>query len=152
VYFVGRSQGTANEKLSLEDARKDAASQALVYLGGFAKQDFEERRLSLNLSSATLDPTTGANNYQHFVNENFISLMLSKENYWEIRRTPGGDQYFSYVLMPFPINQSLKSFSAQQLEEAKQRVRDAQTDAAKKQAQDVVDFWEKTQSVFARTQ
>lgn len=148
VYFVGRSSGTASERTAFDQTRQDVVDQVLLYLGAFAERDFEERRLSLNLESQTLDPTVAAKDFRDFASKNFVSQIRATETYWEYRRTPGGDQYFGYSLIPFPVNQSMRGFADQQVADAQRLVREAQTDEAKRQAQDVVEFWEQTKSVF----
>ena len=146
--FVGRSSATASERLAMDQARQDVIQQAVEYLGGFAERDFEQRRTSMGLESSVLDPTAAARDLRDYVAQNFVSQILTKATYWEYRRTPGGDAYFGYVLIPFPINQSMTSFAEQQITAAQQRVRDAQTDEAKKPAQDALEFWETTKSMF----
>ncbi len=150
VYFVGVSTGAATESSALDRARLDVVLQATQYLGGFAERDYQQRALSMNLESATLDPTVAAKDFINYANKNFVSQIRTKESYWELRRTPGGDQYFAYVLVPFPVNQSMSKFADQQVADAQKRVREAQTEDAKKQAQDVLDFWQETESLFER--
>jgi hypothetical protein len=148
VYFVGVSSGNATERSALEQARQDVIKQAQEYLGGFAKRDFQERAVRMGLDSSTFDPTVAARDLVAYASENFVSKVRTKESYWEYRRTAGGDQYFAYVLIPLPVNQSMSQFADQQIADAQRRVQEAKTEEAKKQAQNVLEFWQQTESMF----
>jgi hypothetical protein len=148
VYFVGLSSGNATERSAREQARQDVIQQALEYLGGYAKRDFQERAVSMHLDSSILDPTIAARDFVAYANENFVDKVRTDKVYWELRRTPGGDQYFVYVLIPIPVNQSLGKFADEKIADTQRRVQEAKTEDAKKQAQNVLDFWQQTQSIF----
>ena len=148
VNFVGVSTGAAEEATARDRARLDVVSQVTLFLGVFAERDFEERAVSMNLDSGSLDPTVAARDYVSYTNKNFVSRIRTAKTYWELRSTPGGNEYFVYAFVPFPVNESMSSFAASQIAAAQKSIREAQDEKAKKQAQDVVDFWQQTQSVF----
>jgi hypothetical protein len=102
----------------------------------------------MHLDSSILDPTIAARDFVAYANENFVDKVRTDKVYWELRRTPGGDQYFVYVLIPIPVNQSLGKFADEKIADTQRRVQEAKTEDAKKQAQNVLDFWQQTQSIF----
>lgn len=145
VYFVGRSSGAASEALAIGQARQDVIAQVQQYIGGELKTNLQNRLLSMNLVSAGLDPTSIGNDFTNYVSDNVVSEIRTQATYWQERTTPGGYEFFGYVLMPFPVNRSMASYAGQQAALAQQRVREAQNEAAKKQAQQVLDFWLKAE-------
>jgi hypothetical protein len=148
MYFVGRSRGVATERGAVADARRDVGDQVLEYLGGYAEREYEERALQHGLTSSVIDPTVAAKEMSDFTYRNYVSQNPPKEVYWEYRRTPGGDAYFAYVYQAVPVNQASEDFRDAKIEEAQSRVRQAQTDEAKDQAQRTLEYWEQTDPLF----
>jgi hypothetical protein len=68
--------------------------------------------------------------------------------YWEYRRTPGGDAYFAYVLQAVPVDQAMDRFAESRVEDAQERVRQAQDVRAREQAAAYLEFWEETRDAF----
>jgi hypothetical protein len=148
MFFVGRSVGTATEQTAVANSRQDVVDQVLEYLGGFAQREFEQRAVSVGLESAVLDPTTASRQFRDFAYQEYVRQNPPQDVYWEYRRTPGGDAYFAYVLQAVPVAQAMDRFAETKVEEAQERVRQAQDARARQQAEDYMEFWTETQGAF----
>ena len=148
MFFVGRSVGAAMERSAVTDARQDVVDQVLEYLGGFAQRDFQARAVSFGLESAVLDPTSAGQQFRDFAYREYVRQNPPQDVYWEYRRTPGGDAYFAYVLQAVPVNRAMDTFAESKVEDAQERVRQAQDVRAREQAQAYLEFWRDTQDAF----
>jgi len=146
MYFVGISGNTATEVLSRDDALRNSTSNVVKYLGTLAKDKFERARTSFGLSSGVVDPSEGARQFEKQLAANVAKQLKAKEWYSERWTLPTGSAWKTFVLARIPrssVNDTLSRTAEENIDKAKNEAKAAATEAAKKQAEDAAEFWEK---------
>lgn len=145
LYFVGLSdEAMASEKMARNDAMDDARVQVVSHFGELVKKKSEEIALQFGLSSTVVDPTVAKRQYENLFAMNVAKAVKANEYYLERWRKPTGVGYKAYVLATFSknaANASLSETADKNIQEAQKEAREAATQTAKEQAENVMNFW-----------
>lgn len=142
--FVGLSSKLATEKDSRDDARRNATSAVVKYMGTLAKDKFEKASVSFGLSSDVVDPTAGARAFEKQMSVNMANQVKAKKWYIEKWKSPTGDYYATYVLAQVPqsaIDDPYKATTQGMAKAAERKAKEAGDAVAKAQAEKAAEFW-----------
>ena len=148
MYFVGLSGNYATEQSSREDAKRNAVSSVVNYMGTFVKDKFEKVRVSFGLESNVIDPTTSARAFEKQLAVNVARQVKAKNWYIEKWQTPTGTAYRIFLLAEVPqntVDESLKDTARDMAKKAEQQAKEAGDEIAKKQAEKAGEFWKQMQ-------
>ncbi len=142
--FVGLSGNMATERLSRDDARRDAINNVVAYMGTLAKDKFERARVSFGLESSVVDPTTSSREFEKQLAVNIANRVKSKKWYSEKWQTETGIAYRTFLLSEVPVqalDESYRNMATDMARKAEQRANDEADQLAKAQAEKAADFW-----------
>lgn len=142
--FVGLSDKYSTEKASRDDARRNATSAVVKYMGTLAKDKFEKATVSFGLQSDVVDPTAGAREFEKQMSVNVANQVKAKSWYIEKLQTPTGVAYVTYVLSQVPqnaVDESYKSTTKSMAKDAERKAKEAGDAVAKAQAEKAAEFW-----------
>lgn len=148
MYFVGLSEKYATEKGAREDARNNAASGVVKYMGTLVKDKFERARVSYGLESDVVNPTASARSFEKQLSVNMAKKVKVKNWYEEKWHTPTGVGWKVFVLMSVPqgaIDETYKETAANMARKAEQDAKEANDELAKRQAEKAAEFWKQMQ-------
>jgi len=146
--FVGVSNRLATEQGAREDARRNAMDAVVKWMGTLVKNKIETLKVSFGESSAVIDPTQSAKEYEKQLAANMASRVKVKTWYMEKWQTPTGIGYQIFALAQMPANagdDALKDLAKNKAQEAEQQAKEASDDRAKAQAQKAAEFWNQMQ-------
>ena len=146
--FVGLSDKFASEKGAREDARRNATSGVVKYMGTLVKDKFEQARVSYGLESDVVDPTASAREFEKQLSVNMANKVKAKNWYEEKWLTPTGVGWKAFVRVTVPqeaIDNSYKETAANLAKKAEQKAKEANDEFAKKQAEKASEFWKQMQ-------
>ena len=147
--FVGLSGRYATEQGAREDARRNATSSVVKYMGTLAKDKFERARVGYGLSSSVVDPTASSRQFEKQLAVNMATKVKVKKWYMEKWQTKDGAAWQAFVLAHVPsqaIDATFKKTAKGMAKEAERRAKDASDATAKDQAKKAADFWKQMQS------
>jgi hypothetical protein len=142
--FVGLSDKVSTEKGSRDDARRNATSAVVKYMGTLAKNKFEKATVSFGLQSDVVDPTAGAREFEKQMSVNVANQVKAKSWYIEKLLTPTGVGYVTYVQAQVPqsaVDESYKSTTQSMAKDAERKAKEAGDAVAKDQAVKAAEFW-----------
>lgn len=146
--FVGLSEKYATEKGAREDARNNATSGVVKYMGTLVKDKFERARVSYGLESDVIDPTASARSFEKQLSVNMARKVKANQWYEEKWYTPTGVGWKVFVLINVPmeaIDASYKETAANMAKKAEQEAKEAGDAIAKAQADKAAEFWKQMQ-------
>lgn len=146
--FVGLSEKYATEKGAREDARRNATSGVVKYMGTLVKDKFERARVSYGLESNVIDPTASARSFEKQLAVNVAKNVKNKEFYMEKWYTPTGVGWKAFLLVSVPmqaIDESYKKTAADMAKKAEQEAKEAGDQIAQGQAEKAAEFWKQMQ-------
>jgi len=142
--FVGLSDKVSTEKGSRDDARRNATSAVVKYMGTLAKDKFEKATVSFGLQSDVVDPTAGAREFEKQMSVNVANQVKAKNWYIEKLQTPTGVGFVTYVLAQVPqtaVDDTYKSTAKTMAKDAERKAKEAGDAVAKAQAEKAAEFW-----------
>jgi len=142
--FVGLSKDHATQQESRKDALRNAQNKVVEYIGTLAKSKFEKISSSYSVSSKIIDPTNATRDYEKYFAANFASQVKEKEAYVEKWLISEVIAWRSFLLTKVPeavINKSLQNFAKENANKAQAMAKEAETGAAREQAQMSNDFF-----------
>lgn len=101
--FVGLSEKYATEKVAREDARRNATSGVVKYMGTLVKDKFEQARVSYGLERDVIDPTASARFFEKQLAVNMAKKVKVKQWHEEQWYTPTGTSWKIFVLVNVPM-------------------------------------------------
>ncbi len=146
--FVGVSNRYATEKGSREDARRNATSGVVKYMGILVKDKFEQASVNYGLDSSVIDPTTSARQFEKQLAVNMARKVKVKKWYMEKWQTPTGIGYQTFAMTNVPmqaIDESFKATAKDMQKKAEQKAKEEADVIAKKQTEKAAEFWKQMQ-------
>ncbi len=146
--FVGVSNRHATERASREDARRNATSAAVRYMGTLVKDKFERATASFGLESSVVDATTSAREFEKQLATHMARRVKVKTWYEEKWKTPTGIGYQTFALATVQTGaaeQSAREAAQDLVRKAEQQTREASDARASAQAEKATEFWKKMQ-------
>lgn len=144
MWFVGLSGRFATEQLARDDAKRNATTSVVQYMGTLVKDKFERARVSYGLESDVVDPTAAARQFEKQMAVNMASKVKAKSWYQEKWQTRTGIAQVAYLLAFVPVeemDQTAKQTARGMAQEAERKAKEANDDFAKKQAEKAAEFW-----------
>lgn len=148
LWFVGVSTFHATEQDARDGAMRHSAEQFVQYLGRFVDVNYEQASLSYGLASGISDPTVARKEFMKDLSTGIAKYMTADEYYIEEWQKADGRGYQARVLAFIGANDQgeppaevVQEAAADQRRRAEQAQKDANTQQAKKQAQNAADFW-----------
>ena len=149
LWFVGLSGRFATEQLSRDDARRNANTAVVQYMGTAVKDQFERARTSFGLDSNVVDPTSGIREYQKQLAANLATKVKVKSWYQEKWQVPTGIGHQAFALAYVPVAEldSAKRDAARGLaQDAERKAKEAGDEVVKQQAVKAAEFWKEMES------
>ncbi len=146
--FVGVSDKYATEKAAREDARRNANSAVVKYMGTLVKEKWERVATSMGLDGDVINPTAATNEFQKQMAVNMASKVKVKSWYIEKWAAPTGTGHLVYALATVPetaLVETQKQTAKTMARAAEQKIKEANDDVAKKQAEKSAAFWKQIQ-------
>ena len=147
LYFVGLSdEAVASEQIARDQSMANARKKVVNYYGTMVKNKAERIKLSFGLSSTVIDPTLVAKGFEKEFAANVAKQVAAKEFYLEKWEKPTGIGWKVYALCSVPKNivkESMGNTAQENIEKARKEAKEAATEAAKKQAENTLEFFKK---------
>ena len=143
--FVGTSKLFASEQAARDNALDSATKKVIRFMGDMVKRKTETASTSYGLSSEIVDSTTSSRQYEKQVSANVARRVKAKKWYMERETDASGKRgYKSFVLAEISMKEmdnAFKQTAKPNMDDAKNRAKEAATAQAKDQAEKAVDFW-----------
>jgi hypothetical protein len=148
LWFKGESNRYSTEKAAKEDARRNAQTSFVQYMGTLVKTQYERVATDYGLTSDVIDATASAREYEKQLSVNMASNLKTQSWYAEQWQTTTGIGWNAFVLAHVPINSlddASKSTAREMAKNAERKAKEANDEVAKAQAEKAADFWKKMQ-------
>lgn len=148
LWFVGLSSKYSTEQQAREDARRNATSSVVKYMGTLVKDKFERARVSFGLESDVIDPTASSREFEKQMSVNLANRVKMQTWYQEKWQTTTGVSNIAFVLAFVPqesVDESYKSTAKDMAKNAERKAKEAGDAVAKAQAEKAADFWKQMQ-------
>lgn len=148
LWFVGLSAKYSTEQQARDDARRNATSSVVKYMGTLVKDKFERAVVAYGLSSDVIDPTASSREYEKQLAVNMANRVKMQTWYQEKWQTPTGVANLAFVLAHVPqeaLDESYKATAQSMAKDAERKAKEAGDAVAKAQADKAADFWKQMQ-------
>lgn len=153
MFFVGLSGNMATEQLGRADARRNATSNVVAYMGTVVKEKFERARIDFGLASSVVDPTSSARVFEKQLSANVARRLKVRKWYEEKWQIPTGIAWRVFAFAEIPqeaIDDAYKSTASDMAKKAEQRAKEEADKTAKAQLEKASEMWKqmKEQGLF----
>lgn len=148
LWFKGESNRYSTEKAAKEDARRNAQTAVVQYMGTLVKTHYERVATDFGLTGDVIDSTASAREFEKQLSVNMVANVKMQSWYVERWETPTGLGYQAFVLAQMPQNaveETSKATAREMAKSAERKAKEAGDQVAKAQAEKAADFWKQMQ-------